>query len=188
MSVEGPVISWVADHRKHHAYSDRLGDPHSPHVDHGGGWRGALRGLAHAHLGWLFDHSQRGGPRALRPRPGGRPGDQLRRQHLRAVVARGPRDPVRPRRADRRHRRARASRECCGEGWRASSCCTTSPTASTRCAISSAAGASRPAITRATCCGWPRSPSGRPGTTTTMPSRPRPSTDWAAASSTSRGS
>jgi stearoyl-CoA desaturase (Delta-9 desaturase) len=59
MSVEGPVISWVADHRKHHAYSDRLGDPHSPHVDHGGGWRGALRGLAHAHLGWLFDHSQR---------------------------------------------------------------------------------------------------------------------------------
>jgi stearoyl-CoA desaturase (Delta-9 desaturase) len=59
MAVEGPVISWVADHRKHHAYSDRLGDPHSPHVDHGGGWRGALRGLGHAHLGWLFDHSQR---------------------------------------------------------------------------------------------------------------------------------
>src|SRR6185312_5702947 len=33
-AIEGPVISWVADHRKHHAYSDRLGDPHSPHVDH----------------------------------------------------------------------------------------------------------------------------------------------------------
>src|SRR5271155_4867148 len=60
MSVEGPVISWVADHRKHHAYSDRLGDPHSPHVDHGVGWRGAVRGLAHAHVGWLFNHSQRG--------------------------------------------------------------------------------------------------------------------------------
>ncbi len=59
MSVEGPVISWVADHRKHHAYSDRLGDPHSPHVDHGSGLRGALRGLAHAHVGWLFNHSQR---------------------------------------------------------------------------------------------------------------------------------
>jgi stearoyl-CoA desaturase (delta-9 desaturase) len=59
MSVEGPVISWVADHRKHHAYSDRLGDPHSPHVDHGCGFIGALRGLAHAHLGWLFNHSQR---------------------------------------------------------------------------------------------------------------------------------
>ena len=67
MSVEGPVISWVADHRKHHAYSDRLGDPHSPHVDHGGGWRGALRGLAHAHVGWLFNHSQRALAIASRP-------------------------------------------------------------------------------------------------------------------------
>jgi stearoyl-CoA desaturase (delta-9 desaturase) len=60
MAVEGPLISWVADHRKHHAYSDRLGDPHSPHVEHGGGWRGALRGLGHAHVGWLFNHTQRG--------------------------------------------------------------------------------------------------------------------------------
>jgi stearoyl-CoA desaturase (Delta-9 desaturase) len=67
MAVEGPVISWVADHRKHHTYSDRLGDPHSPHVDHGGGWRGALRGLAHAHVGWLFDHSQRGSRERFAP-------------------------------------------------------------------------------------------------------------------------
>jgi|HubBroStandDraft_6_1064221.scaffolds.fasta_scaffold11488_4 stearoyl-CoA desaturase (delta-9 desaturase) len=67
MSVEGPVISWVADHRKHHAYSDRLGDPHSPHVDHGGGWRGSLRGLGHAHVGWLFDHSQRGARERFAP-------------------------------------------------------------------------------------------------------------------------
>src|ERR1700691_1644362 len=59
-AIEGPVISWVADHRKHHAFSDREGDPHSPHVDHGVGWRGALRGLAHAHVGWLFSHNQRG--------------------------------------------------------------------------------------------------------------------------------
>ena len=63
-AVEGPVISWVADHRKHHAFSDEPGDPHSPHVGHGGGLRGALKGLAHAHLGWLYDHSQR----ALRTR------------------------------------------------------------------------------------------------------------------------
>ncbi len=67
MSVEGPVISWVADHRKHHAYADRLGDPHSPHVDHGVGWRGALRGLAHAHVGWLFDHTQRGARERFAP-------------------------------------------------------------------------------------------------------------------------
>jgi stearoyl-CoA desaturase (Delta-9 desaturase) len=59
-AIEGPVISWVADHRKHHAFSDRAGDPHSPHVDHGSGVRGALRGLGHAHLGWLFIHTERG--------------------------------------------------------------------------------------------------------------------------------
>ena len=59
-AIEGPVISWVADHRKHHAFADKPGDPHSPHVDHGVGWRGALKGLAHAHFGWLFIHTQRG--------------------------------------------------------------------------------------------------------------------------------
>jgi stearoyl-CoA desaturase (delta-9 desaturase) len=59
-AIEGPVISWVADHRKHHAFSDRPGDPHSPHVDHGHGLAGALRGLLHAHVGWLFIHTHRG--------------------------------------------------------------------------------------------------------------------------------
>jgi stearoyl-CoA desaturase (Delta-9 desaturase) len=59
-AIEGPVIAWVADHRKHHAYADQPGDPHSPHVDHGVGWRGAVRGLVHAHLGWIFLHDQRG--------------------------------------------------------------------------------------------------------------------------------
>ena len=53
-AIEGPLISWVADHRKHHTFSDEDGDPHSPHVDHGG-----LRGLFHAHVGWLFIHDQR---------------------------------------------------------------------------------------------------------------------------------
>ena len=55
MAVQGPVIGWVADHRKHHAHADEEGDPHSPHVGHaGGGLRGNLRGLWHAHVGWLF--------------------------------------------------------------------------------------------------------------------------------------
>lgn len=67
IAIEGPVISWVADHRKHHAFSDRYGDPHSPHVEHGHGWRGALRGLAHAHVGWLFVHTQRGNKRRYAP-------------------------------------------------------------------------------------------------------------------------
>ncbi len=59
MAIEGPIISWVADHRKHHAFSDQPGDPHSPHVEHGHGLRGALKGLTHAHVGWLFIHTQR---------------------------------------------------------------------------------------------------------------------------------
>jgi stearoyl-CoA desaturase (delta-9 desaturase) len=67
VAIEGPVISWVADHRKHHAFADQPGDPHSPHVDHGVGLRGALRGLAHAHMGWLFLHNQRGARKRYAP-------------------------------------------------------------------------------------------------------------------------
>ncbi len=66
-AIEGPVIAWVADHRKHHAFSDQEGDPHSPHVDHGHGLRGALRGLFHAHMGWLFIHTQRGAKERYAP-------------------------------------------------------------------------------------------------------------------------
>ena len=54
LSVQGPVIDWVADHRKHHAHTDVEGDPHSPHVGHGDGVMGSLRGLWHAHAGWLW--------------------------------------------------------------------------------------------------------------------------------------
>ncbi|MEA2378061.1 MAG: hypothetical protein QOK00_1760 [Thermoleophilaceae bacterium] len=67
VAIEGPVISWVADHRKHHTYSDQEGDPHSPHVGHGGGLRGALKGLAHAHVGWLFIHTHRGARKRYAP-------------------------------------------------------------------------------------------------------------------------
>jgi stearoyl-CoA desaturase (Delta-9 desaturase) len=54
MAVEGPVLEWVATHRKHHRFSDQPGDPHSPHLDHAPGWHGTLRGLGHAHFGWMF--------------------------------------------------------------------------------------------------------------------------------------
>jgi stearoyl-CoA desaturase (delta-9 desaturase) len=53
-AIEGPLIEWVANHRKHHQFSDEPGDPHSPH-QHGQGVRGALRGLAHAHVGWILE-------------------------------------------------------------------------------------------------------------------------------------
>jgi stearoyl-CoA desaturase (Delta-9 desaturase) len=55
-AVQGPVMSWVADHRKHHAHTDQEGDPHSPH-GHGGGLKGAISGLWYAHMGWLFDRA-----------------------------------------------------------------------------------------------------------------------------------
>jgi stearoyl-CoA desaturase (delta-9 desaturase) len=57
MAIEGPVLRWVADHRRHHAFSDREGDPHSP-------WRygesvpALIKGLFYAHMGWLFDVEQ----------------------------------------------------------------------------------------------------------------------------------
>jgi stearoyl-CoA desaturase (delta-9 desaturase) len=54
MAVEGSVITWVADHRKHHAFTDQEGDPHSPHLS-GSGFMGAVKGLWHAHIGWLFE-------------------------------------------------------------------------------------------------------------------------------------
>jgi stearoyl-CoA desaturase (delta-9 desaturase) len=57
MAIQGPVVRWVADHRKHHKFSDREGDPHSP-------WRygdtvpALMKGLFYAHMGWLFDSEQ----------------------------------------------------------------------------------------------------------------------------------
>jgi stearoyl-CoA desaturase (delta-9 desaturase) len=54
MTMQGPLTQWVTDHRKHHALSDRDGDPHSPHAGHPDGAVGALRGFVHAHVGWMF--------------------------------------------------------------------------------------------------------------------------------------
>ena len=66
-AIEGPIISWVSDHRKHHACSDHEGDPHSPHVGHGSGLRGAFKGFFHAHVGWLFIHTERGSKERFAP-------------------------------------------------------------------------------------------------------------------------
>lgn len=67
LSLQGPVIDWVADHRKHHTFADEDGDPHSPHAGHGAGIRGMLAGLWHAHVGWLFStHGQASSKRYAR--------------------------------------------------------------------------------------------------------------------------
>lgn len=55
LAVQGPVIRWVADHRRHHAFADKPGDPHSPHLEDAEGVKGILAGLWHSHMGWLFD-------------------------------------------------------------------------------------------------------------------------------------
>jgi stearoyl-CoA desaturase (delta-9 desaturase) len=59
MAVEGSLLRWVANHRKHHQHSDQPGDPHSPHL-HGAGFLNMLRGLWEAHVGWIFQPAARG--------------------------------------------------------------------------------------------------------------------------------
>lgn len=54
MAMQGPLTQWVTDHRKHHALSDQEGDPHSPHAGRDPGVVGRIKGLVHAHVGWLF--------------------------------------------------------------------------------------------------------------------------------------
>jgi stearoyl-CoA desaturase (delta-9 desaturase) len=63
MALQGPVIRWVTNHRKHHQHADEEGDPHSPHLSGHAGLRGAITGLYHAHMGWIFE-----GERAERER------------------------------------------------------------------------------------------------------------------------
>lgn len=58
MTAQGALFDWVGMHRRHHQYSDREGDPHSPHL-HGTGIWGIIRGFFHAHMGWMF------GPRMM---------------------------------------------------------------------------------------------------------------------------
>lgn len=70
MSVQGPLIQWVGEHRRHHQHSDGDHDPHSPHRHTGGSWGdslwGTIRGFFHAHMGWLFRATGRGAARYTR--------------------------------------------------------------------------------------------------------------------------
>jgi stearoyl-CoA desaturase (delta-9 desaturase) len=54
LAIEGPVLVWVADHRRHHKYSDREGDPHSP-WRFGNDWKALTKGFLYAHMGWMFN-------------------------------------------------------------------------------------------------------------------------------------
>ena len=57
LAIEGPVLTWVADHRRHHKYSDQEGDPHSP-WRFGNDWKALTKGLCFAHIGWMFDSNR----------------------------------------------------------------------------------------------------------------------------------
>ena len=124
MAVEGSVITWVADHRKHHAFTDQEGDPHSPHLRGPGFW-GAVKGLWHAHVGWLFETVGT----AERERFAARPGQGRRAARDRQAVL-----PLGRRWASRSRSRSAGSSaaasgprspRCCGAASSACSCSTT---------------------------------------------------------------
>ena len=178
------MISWVADHRKHHAFSDEEGDPHSPHVGHGGGWRGALSGpLPRPHGLALHPHpARRQG--ALRARPDQGPGRQLRRPHLPGLGRRSGCAAVRPRLAIGGTLYAALT----GLLWGGAVRMLRPPPRHLQHQLALPLlrqRASTPATSRATCSGSRCPPSASPGTTTTTPSPPPPPTACAAGRSTS---
>jgi stearoyl-CoA desaturase (delta-9 desaturase) len=67
LSVEGSPIGWVADHRRHHAHSDQEGDPHSPHLEDEDTLLGTMRGLWHAHVGWMLHRTHDSDPARWAP-------------------------------------------------------------------------------------------------------------------------
>jgi len=58
LALEGSVLQWCSTHRRHHAFADQYGDPHSPHLAQATGFLGVVLGLWHAHTGWLFGDDQ----------------------------------------------------------------------------------------------------------------------------------
>ncbi|MEV8015151.1 acyl-CoA desaturase [Streptomyces sp. NPDC086554] len=89
LAGQGPPIIWASHHRKHHRVADKEGDPHSPHLDFEPGFKGAIAGMWHAHLGWLFDENLASDPMRYCP-------DLVREkplrwlsEHFAAVVAAG---------------------------------------------------------------------------------------------------
>lgn len=84
LSAQGPAITWVSHHRKHHSLADRDGDPHSPHLDAHG-----LRGLWHAHAGWMFDEALTSEPLRYAPDLGREPAMRWMSRHFVALVLAG---------------------------------------------------------------------------------------------------
>jgi stearoyl-CoA desaturase (delta-9 desaturase) len=84
LAAQGPAITWVAHHRKHHNLADHDGDPHSPHVEQQG-----LKGLWHAHMGWLFDETLTSEPLRYAPDLGREQAMRWMSRHFVALVVAG---------------------------------------------------------------------------------------------------
>ena len=181
LAIEGPVIRWVADHRRHHAFSDREGDPHSP-------WRygetvpALIKGLWWAHTGWLFDVE-------LTPRDKYAP-DLMADKDLRRVEAAFPAlvavsvlAPALIGGLWSMSWQGAATAFFWGHSS-ASACSTTSRGRSTRSATPSAIGPSRATTSRPTSGGWRSCRWVSPGTTCTTPTRPAHATASTRARST----
>ena len=139
MAVQGPVIAWVADHRKHHAHTDVEGDPHSPHVGpRRGRDRACCSGLWHAHMGWLLSEHGRADWKQYAPDLYEDRGMRLINRRFVSLVLLGPRASRRWPATCSPARCSAPPPACSGAAWSASSSSTTSPGASTRSATSSA--------------------------------------------------
>ena len=126
MAVQGPVMAWVADHRKHHAHADEEGDPHSPHVGHGDGADGRnARPLARAHGLAVLDPGA-GQRSPLREGPLRGSGHAAHQPALSVAGAAESRPAGAGRLGHHRDARRAPPAACSGAGSCASSSCTTS--------------------------------------------------------------
>ena len=184
MAVEGPVNRWVADHRRHHAFSDKEGDPHSP-WRYGEDIKALTKGFFHAHVGWLFDLEQTNQERFIPDLLADRAIVRVSKSFSLiaffsfALPAAGRLRLV-------RHLGRRRHRVLLGQPGPGRRCCTTSRGRSTRSATPSVRSPSSAATRRATCGGSRSRRWVSRGTTCTTPTRPPPVTVFSGASSTPR--
>lgn len=176
MAVQGPVISWVADHRKHHAHTDKDGDPHSPHVGRQDGVGGVLAGLWHAHTGWLMSTQGQADWKRYAPDLYEDPGMRTISRRFVPLLLAGLALPALAGYLVSGTVAGAATGLLWGGLVRIFSSIT-SPGASIRCAISSAAGVLTPMTAPPTSSGWHCRLSVSHGTTITTPSRVQQYTD-----------
>ena len=168
LSIEMSVIDWVATHRRHHKYSDKEGDPHSP-WRFGSDWRALTKGLIWAHAGWLFDRGRTSAEKFCPDLVADKDINRISRFFPGLVAVSLLLPPLLGGLLTMSWWGA-ATAFFWGHSF-GSRCSTTSPGASTRSATRSARRRSRPGTSPATCGGWRFRLSASHGTTCTTPTR-----------------